>query len=56
MSKLVNFFNHLFKREEGQTLSEYALILVLVVVVVIVVLGLLGGQIQAVFTQIVNAL
>jgi len=37
-------------------LVEYALILVLVAVVVIVILTLLGPQIGAIFSQIVNAL
>jgi pilus assembly protein Flp/PilA len=43
-------------REEGQGLVEYALILVLVAIVVIVVLGLLGDQVQAVFTRVTEAL
>jgi pilus assembly protein Flp/PilA len=43
-------------REEGQGLVEYALILVLVAVVVIVILALLGPQIGAIFSDIVDAL
>jgi pilus assembly protein Flp/PilA len=43
-------------REEGQGLVEYALILVLVAIIVIVVLGLLGGQVSNVFSNIANAL
>jgi len=43
-------------REEGQGLVEYALILVLIAVVVIAILTTLGGQIQAVFNQIVAGL
>lgn len=43
-------------REEGQGLVEYALVLVLVAVVVIAILTLLGPQIGAVFTDIVNGL
>jgi pilus assembly protein Flp/PilA len=42
--------------EEGQTLTEYALILVLVSIVVVVALGLLGGQINAVFQNITGQL
>ncbi len=43
-------------REEGQGLVEYALILVLVAIVVIVILTLLGTQVSAVFSRIVEAL
>jgi Flp pilus assembly pilin Flp len=45
-----------FRREEGQTLSEYALILVLIAVVAIIAVTLLGNQITAVLNQIANAL
>jgi len=45
-----------FRREEGQTLSEYALILVLIAVVAIVAVALLGNQISAVINSIANAL
>ena len=38
--------------EKGQTLIEYALIVLLISVVVIIVLGLLGADIQGVFQQI----
>jgi pilus assembly protein Flp/PilA len=53
------FFSNLVKsvrREEGQTLSEYALILVLIAVVAIVAITLLGNQISAVINSIANAL
>lgn len=43
-----------FRREEGQGLVEYALILVLVALVVIAALVLLGGRITNVFNQIAN--
>jgi pilus assembly protein Flp/PilA len=43
-------------RAEGQGLVEYALILVLVSIVVIAILGLLGGQIGNVFSNIVATL
>jgi pilus assembly protein Flp/PilA len=46
----------LFAREEGQTLTEYALILVLIAIAAIVAMGLLGNQIDAIFNQIVTAL
>ena len=39
-------------QEKGQTLIEYALIILLISVVVIIVLGLLGADIDAVFQTI----
>ena len=53
---IINFFRNLFHREEGQTLSEYALILVLIVVVAIVAVTLLGNQIAGVIDSIAGAL
>jgi len=44
------------KKEKGQGLVEYALILVLVAVVVIVILALLGPAIGNVFSQIMSAI
>lgn len=52
----MNALKNFFRREEGQTLSEYALILILIAVVAIVAITLLGEQISAVLTQIANAL
>lgn len=43
-----------FKKEAGQGLVEYALILVLVAVVVIVILALLGPAIGNVFSTILK--
>jgi Flp pilus assembly pilin Flp len=40
------------EREEGQALVEYALILSLVVVGAVVILGILGGKISGIFTQV----
>jgi pilus assembly protein Flp/PilA len=42
--------------EEGQTLVEYALILVLIAIVVIVTLTLVGTQVNGIFNNIANAL
>ncbi len=56
MQKLVNWVGGLFNREEGQTLSEYALILVLIAVVAIAAVTLLGNQISGVLNAIANAL
>jgi pilus assembly protein Flp/PilA len=44
------------QKEEGQTLVEYALIIVLVSVVVVGTLGLLGDEINNVFTTITGEL
>jgi len=40
------------KREEGQTLAEYALILALIAVVVIVAVVFLGSQIKGLFSEV----
>jgi pilus assembly protein Flp/PilA len=44
------------RREEGQGLVEYALILVLVAIVVIAILVLLGPVIGNVFSNIIEAI
>lgn len=44
------------KKEEGQGLIEYALIVLLISIAVIVVLELIGIQLDAVFDQILAAL
>lgn len=43
------------KREEGQGMAEYALIIALVAVVLITALGFLSGGIGGVFENISNA-
>lgn len=53
---LIHFLKDIVRKEEGQTLSEYALILVLIAVVAIVAITLLGNQISTVLGQIANAL
>jgi pilus assembly protein Flp/PilA len=50
------FAARLFSNERGQSMVEYALILVLIAVVVIVVLIILGNQVQNVFCNISGAL
>jgi pilus assembly protein Flp/PilA len=42
--------------QKGQGLVEYALILVLIAIVVIVILGILGGQVNTIFSTIASAL
>lgn len=55
---LVNQWNQLMamRREEGQTLTEYALILVLIAIVAIIAITALGSRITAVFNSIVTGL
>jgi len=56
---LINLPHRLFKllrREEGQAMVEYAVILVLVSVVVLVVLMVLGNQVRNVFCNISGAI
>jgi Flp pilus assembly pilin Flp len=44
------------KRDEGQTLAEYALILALIAVLVIVAVLFLSGQIKGIFSSVGSAL
>lgn len=44
------------RREKGQGLVEYALILVLIAIVVIVILALLGPNLNSILSNIANAL
>jgi pilus assembly protein Flp/PilA len=55
MERLYRFGNPL-RRQDGQGMVEYALILVLVSIVVIVILLTMGNQIKNVFSNIVDAL
>jgi pilus assembly protein Flp/PilA len=53
---LVDFFIRLRRREEGQALVEYALILSLIAVVCITALTTLGTNVNNILTTIANAL
>ena len=44
------------RREEGQDLAEYALLLVFIAIAVIAALTALGPQLAAIYTQITQAL
>lgn len=44
------------RKNEGQGLIEYALIVVLIAIVVVVVLSLIGGEVNGVFENILNGL
>ncbi|MDA8235372.1 MAG: Flp family type IVb pilin [Clostridia bacterium] len=53
---MLNLLKRLWKDEEGQGMTEYALIIALVAVLLIGALGLLKDDIEAVFTRITTAL
>lgn len=53
---LTKLYCWLKSREEGQTLAEYALILVLISIAAIIIMGTLGTEISNVFQDVVNAL
>ena len=56
MSKMKEFLSGLLRKQEGQTLAEYALILVLIAIVCIGVLTVLGTSVTGVLTTIAGAL
>ncbi len=53
---IYNWLRSFFRKDDGQTLSEYALILVLVALAVLLVLSALGITIRDVFQNVINAL
>jgi len=54
--KLVQFIRGLIRQEEGQTLTEYGLILFFIAVAAVLAVTALGEQIVAVFDSITEAL
>jgi pilus assembly protein Flp/PilA len=44
------------KREEGQTMAEYGLLIALVAILLIAAIGLLTGALQGTFSRIASAL
>jgi pilus assembly protein Flp/PilA len=56
MSNVKIFFKGLLSEQKGQTLTEYALIMVLVAIVAIVALTLLGVNISTVLTNVAGAI
>jgi Flp pilus assembly pilin Flp len=51
LSRLLGGLAARLRREEGQTMAEYALILALIAVVTAAVIFTLGGQISSVFSS-----
>ena len=56
LSQLLGVVAERLRREDGQTMAEYALLLGLVLVVTAVVVATLGTQISGGFTSVTNAL
>ncbi len=56
MLKLYLWIRNMLEGEEGQDLTEYALLIGLIAIVVIGILTALGGQINSVFVTIENEL
>jgi Flp pilus assembly pilin Flp len=56
MNQVKTVMKRLWMEEEGQSLSEYALILAIVVIAVIAILIALKDQIVALFQKIIDAL
>jgi Flp pilus assembly pilin Flp len=53
---LFNIFHNIFRKQEGQALAEYSLILVLIAILCLIALSLLGIQAVNVLNQIAVAL
>ena len=52
---VIKFFISFSHREKGQTLGEYALVLLLIVIVVIVALSLFGNSLTNLYQSVVGA-
>ena len=56
MKAIIRIINGLTNREEGQTLTEYGLLLFFIAVVAIVAITFLGEQISSLFSSIASSL
>jgi Flp pilus assembly pilin Flp len=54
--KLVNFVKSFVRNDEGQDLLEYALLVALIALVAITAVGLAGGSVKGIFTNIAGQL
>jgi pilus assembly protein Flp/PilA len=55
-SRIARIYLTGLRREEGQTMTEYGVLLALIAVVVIVALLVLGPKIATLFTKVSNSL
>lgn len=51
---ILNYLSRFFKREEGQTLTEYGILVLLILLVVILVLSLLGNTLSALYNNFIT--
>lgn len=56
MNAIMRLISRLTNREEGQTLTEYGLLLFFIAVVAIVAVTVLGEQISTLFSRIAGSL
>jgi len=56
MRRIVRIIRRLSGREEGQTLTEYGLLLFFIAIVVIVAVTVLGEQISSIFSSVATSL
>ena len=56
MIRLANFVRSMARREEGQDLLEYALLVALIALVAAGAVGLAGEQVEVIFDQIAAAI
>jgi pilus assembly protein Flp/PilA len=54
--KLQGLLAGVFRHEEGQGLTEYALILALIAIIAIAALTLLGGSVSSVLSTVANSI
>jgi len=56
MTALLNFINSVARKDEGQDLLEYALLVALIALVAVGAVTAAGLQVQAIFNQIAGAI
>jgi Flp pilus assembly pilin Flp len=56
MSNLINFVKSFSKKDEGQDLLEYALLVALIALIAIGAVGMAGGSVSAIFSNIAGQL
>lgn len=56
LTQMLSGLSARLRREEGQTMAEYALLLSLIVVVTVTVIATLGGQISSIFNSVASSI